>query len=107
MFKVPEKYRVAGEGCEGIFEITSIRLKNKFTVIASSGLGWEHVSVSLPKRTPTWEEMCIIKNMFWDKDDTVVQYHPAESKYVNIHPHCLHMWRLIEISFPVPPLILV
>lgn len=30
-------------------------------IIASWGGGWEHVSVSLARRCPTWEEMCIIK----------------------------------------------
>ena len=36
-------------------------------VIASWGGGWEHVSVSLARRCPTWEEMCMVKDIFWER----------------------------------------
>ncbi len=32
-------------------------------IVASWGGGWEHVSVSLPRRCPTWDEMCLIKDI--------------------------------------------
>lgn len=76
-------------------------------VIASDGPDWEHVSVSLDKRCPNWREMCCIKDMFWDDDEVVIQYHPAKSEYVNQHPNCLHMWRPIDVKIPTPPNILV
>src|SRR6266436_4695711 len=34
--------------------------------IASDGMGWEHVSVSLSHHSPNWREMCFIKDVFWD-----------------------------------------
>ena len=64
---------------------------------------WDHVSVSMPTVTPTWRMMCFIKDLFFDEDETVLQYHPAKSDYVNYHPHCLHMWRLRDVAFPTPP----
>ena len=79
------------------------------TVIWSWGLGWEHVSVS-PKnqsRTPTWDEMCRVKDMFWNEDEAVVQYHPRKSDYVNIRKNCLHLWRPIDVELPTPPTICV
>lgn len=79
-----------------------------FYVICSDGGGWEHVSVSLnKKRCPTWEEMCMVKDMFWDDEDVVVQLHPAKSQYVNNHPYVLHLWRSIVEKQPIPPSILV
>src|SRR5690349_6482303 len=35
---------------------------------ASGGEGWEHVSISIPSedRCPTWEEMCFVKDLFWN-----------------------------------------
>src|SRR5215218_9591845 len=48
-------------------------------------MGWEHVSVSTPYRTPTWEEMCRVKELFWDDTETVVQFHPPKASYVNNH----------------------
>lgn len=76
-------------------------------VIASDGAGWEHVSVSLPNRCPTWTEMAYVKSLFWDDEDCVVQYHPPRSEYVNQHPYCLHLWRPVEQVIPLPPSILV
>ncbi len=62
--------------------------------------GWEHVSVVREDRIPTWEEMCMVKSMFWDDEDCVVQFHPPKSKYVNISPNALHLWRREEIPVP-------
>ena len=54
---------------------------------------WEHVSVSTPTRCPTWEEMCKVKNLFWYEHETVLQFHPKTSEYVNNFPYCLHLWK--------------
>ena len=83
--------------------------KKKTTIIASWGGGWEHVSINAPK-TPTWEQMCSLKDMFWGEDETVVQYHPAKADYVNNLEHCLHLWKPIAEyvgELPKPPAIMV
>ena len=59
----------------------------------AQGIGWDHVSVSTRLRTPTWEEMCRVKDLFFRDDEVAVQYHPAKADYVNIHPHCLQLFR--------------
>ena len=64
--------------------------------------GWEHASVSLAMRCPTWEEMCMIKDLIWTEDQTVVQFHPPKSDYVNNHKYCLHLWRMNDVEFPRP-----
>lgn len=69
--------------------------------------GWEHVSVSLENRTPSWDEMQFIKTLFWDDEETVLQFHPKKSKYKNQHPYVLHLWRQVGINHPLPPSILV
>lgn len=59
-------------------------------------LGWEHVSVSRSDgKVPTWEDMCFAKDLFWDDEEAVVQFHPEKSKYVNYHPGVLHLWRYL------------
>lgn len=70
------------------------------------GLGWEHVSVSCKNRCPTWDEMCLVKEMFWSDDETVIQFHPKHSEYVNHHPYCLHLWKKIAEEHELPPRIL-
>lgn len=73
----------------------------------NDGSGWEHVSVSLDHRAPNWTEMCAVKDLFFEEHECVVQYHPAKSAHINIHPHCLHMWRLVDGTFLMPPAIMV
>lgn len=62
-------------------------------VISSGPDDWEHVSVSTPNRCPTWDEMCKVKDLFWNELETVVQFHPSSASYVNTHPYCLHLWK--------------
>lgn len=84
-----------------------VRENKSFRFIYSFGEGWEHVSVSCQDRCPTWEEMCFFKDIFWPGNETCVQYHPAQSDYVNMHKYCLHIWRPIDGKFPTPPKIMV
>ena len=72
-------------------------------VIASNGLGWEHVSVSLNQRCPNWREMNFVKDLFWNNDEVVMQLHVAKKNHINIHPFCLHMWRPLDAVIPLPP----
>lgn len=68
-----------------------------------AGKPWEHVSVSLANRCPTWDEMNFVKEMFWSDDECVVQYHPPKSEYINIMPYCLHLWKAVGVKIPMPP----
>lgn len=102
-------YGANGDSGNGIFKVF-VNGKS-FYIVASNGGGWEHVSVSPCNRKrqtcPTWDEMCAIKDLFFDEEETVVQYHPPKSDYVNMHPYCLHLWRPIGREIPRPPSIFV
>lgn len=60
------------------------------TVICSWDF-WDHVSVFPRKKqiTPSWDDMCIIKDIFFDEDEAVIQIHPPKSQYVNNKGNCL------------------
>jgi hypothetical protein len=64
---------------------------------------WEHVSVSLADRCPTWEEMEWVRTLFWDEEETVLQLHVPRSRWVNCHRFCLHLWKPVGIDIPLPP----
>lgn len=70
---------------------------------------WDHASVSPANRdrTPTWEEMCLVKDLFWDEEQTVMQLHPPKSRWISNHPNVLHLWRPTHADIPAPPDILV
>ena len=98
----------ASYGLAGMFELMGP--KGAWLRIISGGRdgsGWEHVSVSIPHRTPNWQEMCFVKDLFWEPHECVVQYHPPTSKHINFHPNCLHLWRPTDVELPMPPMIMV
>lgn len=72
-------------------------------IISSGDGGWEHVSVSSARRVPNWQEMCFVKDLFWDAHECVVQFHPPKADYVNNHKFVLHLWRCTDQAFPMPP----
>jgi hypothetical protein len=94
-------------GNNGAFLIKAPGSHVELRVIASDGAGWEHVSVSLPARCPSWDEMSFIKSLFWGEEETVIQYHPPASQYVNNVKYCLHLWKPSGVDIPLPPSVLV
>ena len=127
--QAPEKYRFtqAGnpwssstvDGMNGAFDIPLSGMGHKVMAhcIVSDGFDpvtpvpWEHVSVQIFEfgrhRIPTWVEMCKVKDIFWEEEECVIQYHPAKSEYVNCNPNVLHLWRPKDVSIPTPPKICV
>lgn len=72
-------------------------------VLASVGRGWDHVSVSLASRTPTWAELEYIRKFLFKPDEIVVQFHVPSDKHINIHPYTLHLWRPHGYELRLPP----
>jgi hypothetical protein len=130
MFHVPERARIrehpllgttSAAGHNGAFDLESTEPGWRLTLICSDGterdvpegLDWEHVSVHAyryggrSQRCPTWREMCFVKDLCWDPEDLVIQYHPRRSEYVNNHPFTLHLWRPRHVAIPTPPKLLV
>lgn len=97
----------------GAFFLTCLHTGAELKVIAGGedawlregmpGEPWDHVSVSADGRVPTWQEMCWVKECFFEDEECVIQYHPAKSRYVNHHPDVLHLWKSCVQVFPMPP----
>lgn len=90
----------------GYFEIQRptglLRVISSGSGVIEDDINWEHVSVSLHNRCPTWDEMCFVKDLFWRDDETVIQFHPKKSKYKNYMPYCLHLWKKISVEHELP-----
>lgn len=123
-----EKYRIQRTpyispigATHGAFEIppngTRKRILRVIATAAMPELGpegeWEHVSVHAYDASwdleciPDWAEMAFIKDLFWNEDECVVQYHPSKKDYVNIHGCVLHLWKPTKETIPMPPKICV
>jgi hypothetical protein len=97
-------------GFNGAFVLSKPGEARSICVIASNGMGWRHVSVSFGSKstkTPSWETMCWVKDLFFEPEDCVMQFHPPRSEYVNFHKGCLHLFKPIGVEMPTPPSILV
>lgn len=99
--------RWSGDETCGAFVISSPTDGQPLRVIASSGLGWDHVSVSRTNRCPNWPEMEFVKHRFFEDGETAMQLHVPMSEHINNHPYCLHLWRPQNAVIPRPPAMLV
>jgi len=103
-----DRYRVAvpqlarGDARSGAFSVPS-PLVGMLAVLASGYGGWDHVSVSLPNRCPTWPEMEHVKRLFFRPDACAMQLHVPVSDHISRHPYCLHIWRPHGLEIPRPP----
>lgn len=105
---VIDMYGWAGDETGGVFEIKSPIDGQKMLIIASTGEGWDHISVSRKTRCPNWSEMEHVKRLFFNDDETAVQFHVPPSEHRSFHEFCLHLWRPNDgREMPRPPGILV
>lgn len=100
----------------GCFIVKSAKVQLRMIVDDGAETGWEHVSVSCKMKTPagqiidympTWDLMCYAKNLFWEPEECVLQFHPPASQYVNRSEHVLHLWRRVGVNAETPPTDLV
>ena len=85
----------------GAFLVPPIPLR----IIAASGGGWDHVSVSTDTRCPTWHEMSFVHRLFFYDDEVAMQLHVPATDHINNHPFTLHLWRPWSKlrRIPLPP----
>ena len=86
----------------GIFVVS--RPTGNLLVMSSGGAdtngfaaGWEHVSVSLADRCPTWREMAWVKDLFWMPERNG---RPVPSRKVELHQHQPTRTSLVEAAVP-------
>ncbi len=89
------------QGIEGFLNLRDGKKTMSFmaTIDSDGDKKWEHVSVSYygeTKKTPSWAEMCLVKDVFWGAEEEVHQIHPKHSQYVHGYgrkENILHLWR--------------
>jgi hypothetical protein len=93
-----------GDGACGAFRLLSVMDGAPLLVIASTGEGWDHVSVSRRNRVPNWYELEQVKRLFFEAHETAMQLHVPVAEHRSLHPHTLHLWRPNDgREIPMPP----
>lgn len=69
-----------------------------FVVSASIGdtVEWGpllHVSMSYPDHDPTWDEIKLVREVFFPSDMDAMIMLPRAGNYVNLHKHCWHIYQ--------------
>ena len=72
------------------------QLQVLFSYINMEGKPWLHVSLSRPKKIPSYEDMYCVKQIFIGDDLQAVQIFPKKEKHLNINEYVLHLWCALE-----------
>lgn len=65
------------------------------------GKRWLHASMSRRARLPSYEDMCLVKDVFVGRERLALQVFARSSQHVNINPFVLHLWSCLD-GDPVP-----
>lgn len=68
-------------------------------IVSLEPIGW-HLSISHPRRYPTWDEIADARYRFIPDNATMAMLLPPRGEYVNIHETCLHLY---QVAFEPPP----
>lgn len=67
----------------------------------TDGQFWIHLSVSHRDRVPNWQELIETKQVFLG-DREAYMVHPPKARYVNLHPHVLHLFARLQGEAVLP-----
>jgi len=54
-----------------------------------------HLSISHPKRLPTWDELKMARYELLPDEVTMAMLLPPKAQYVDVHPNCLHLYEFL------------
>jgi len=53
-----------------------------------------HLSISHQTRYPTWDEVADARYELVPDQVTMAMLLPPKADYLNVHPHCFHLWQI-------------
>lgn len=68
------------------------RAEDEMSVLCSVDGGYMHMSIALPHRYPTWDEILSVRKWAFPDDMECVLVLARASEYVNVHKNCFHVW---------------
>lgn len=117
---LPVECKIGEPTIDGMYQIPHPWIDYYFIFVRFNTTdGWEHAMAYLKKlaepdkskkvvavtRSLTWEETCLVKDLFWDPEECTVQFHPPMSHYV-APKHATNIWKPQSLPLPVPTAVL-
>jgi hypothetical protein len=95
---LPKGWKVVEKRQDGIMWVNA---NLGFSVIVSfsregDGKRWAHLSIAHKSRIPTYTELKYLKDNWLGPHKKCIMLFPEESKHVNIHPYCLHLFHCLD-----------
>lgn len=92
----PEMQKLAQAGRSKLVRCCMVNGWLRVLVCIEAGL-W-HMSISHPRRYPTWDEIKAIRYALLPDEKTFGILFPPMAQYVNMHPNCFHLHELPEMA---------
>jgi len=87
---------------EGLKLIRCCRVNGWLQCFVSIDAGLYHLSVSHPRRYPTWDEIKALRYSLLPDEKTFAILFPPMAQYVNLHPNCFHLHEVPEMHESQP-----
>lgn len=78
------------------FELPNQGLRVILSTDSIRGHRWLHASLSRRNRTPSYDDVHLVKRIFIGDLLSAYQVFPPRTEHVNIHEHCLHLWAPLD-----------
>jgi hypothetical protein len=88
-----QRYENRHYGLRVLVSLDPVRSRHE----AESSLRW-HLSVSCPRRVPTWAQVREARDLFVPKDVAMAMILPRDGQYVNLHEYTLHLWETRDLA---------
>lgn len=86
-----EHFTNMGGEVQGLFLVNAC-----LQVIVGMEGGRQHLSVSHPRRYPTWDEIRDVRYALLPNEKTFAILFPPPEEYVNFHKNCFHLYEWPE-----------
>lgn len=70
------------------------RMGGCIVIVGSTPAAGYYLSISCAHRYPTWDEVAHARYALIPDHVTMAMILPPSGEYVNVHPHCLHLWQV-------------
>lgn len=81
----------------GIKPVRCCRINGWMHCILAVEMGLLHLSLSHPRRYPTWDEIKAVRYTLLPDEKTFAILFPPMAQYVNLHPNCFHLHEVPEM----------